>query len=193
MYNLKNHSLMGNLFCIGFMLSIAALAGCKDKEAIARADAAETQLQDTKTQLQATQVERDGLKTNAGILSKSMEDIKSQLNTLTILKDQVSAAVAERDQTIAQLKEQAGSIIKEHEATVAQIKDQINATLKERDEAIAKVKDAQATIEKMTSQLQEQIQKISSLEDLNKQLQAMIDELKKKLGGDVTLPQIPGL
>jgi len=178
MYNWKNRGCIGIGFCIGFMLCIVALVGCKDtdkQQAIARADAAEAELREAKTRLQATQSERDELKTTVGDLSKSLQDFKSQLSTIT------------------QLKDQASTIITEREATISQLKDQVSTIITEREAAIAKVADAQATIEKMTSQLQEQVQKVLVLEEQNKKLQAMIDELKKKLVDVIKLPQIPGL
>ena len=190
MYNWKNRG------CIGLMLCIVALVGCKDTEkqqAMARADAVEAELREAKTQLQATQSECDELKTTVGDLSKSSQDFKSQLNTITQLKDQASAIVTEREATISQLKDQVSTINTESEAAISQLKDQVSTINTEREAAIAKVTDAQATIEKMTSQLQEQVQKVLALEELNKKLQAMIDELKKNLVDEIKLPQIPGL
>jgi len=178
MYNSKNRVCISIGFCIGFMLCVVALVGCKDTEkqqAMARADAAEAELREAKTQLKVTQSERDELKTTVGDLSKSLQDFKSQLNTVTQLKDQVSAIITERD------------------AAISKLKDQVSTIITERDGAIAKVAEAQTTIEKMTSQLQEQVQKVLALEELNKKLQAMIDELKKKLGDEIKLPQIPGM
>ena len=178
MYNWKKRVCIGIVFCIGLMLCIVSLVGCDDTEkqqAMARADAADAELQEAQTQLQTTQSERDELKTTVGDLSKSLQDFKSQLNTVTQLKDQVSAINTER------------------EAAISQLKDQVSTINTEREAAIAKVADAQATIEKMTSQLQEQVQKVLALEELNKKLQVMIDELKKNLVDEIKLPQIPGL
>jgi chromosome segregation ATPase len=196
MYNWKKRVCVGIVFCIGLMLCIVSLAGCDDAEkqqAMARAAAAEAELQETKTQLQTTQGERDELKTTVGDLSKSVQDFKSQLNIVTQLKDQVSAINTEREAAISQLKDQVSTINKESEAAISQIKDQVSAINKEREAAMAKVVDAQAKIEKMTSQLQEQVQKVLAIEELNKKLQATIDELKKNLVGEIKLPQIPDL
>ena len=196
MYNWNKRVCIGILFCIGLMLCIVSLAGCDDAEkqqAMARAAAAEAELKETKTELQATQGERDELKTTVGDLSKSVQDFKSQLNALTQLKDRVSAVNKESEAAISQLKEQVSAINKKSEAAISLLKDQVSAIDKEREAAVAKFADAQATIEKMTSQLQEQVQKVLALEELNKKLQAKIDDLKKNLVDGIKLPQIPGL
>jgi chromosome segregation ATPase len=158
---------------------------------MARADAAEAKLQETKTQLQAAQGERDGLKTQVGDLSKTLQGLQSQLAAAGQLKDQVTALTKERDAAVGQLKDQVSSITKERDAAVGQLKDQVNAIAKERDTAMAKVTDAQTTIDKLKSQVQEQIQKFLAIEEQNKKLQAMIDDLQKKLN-DLKVPQIPG-
>ncbi|MBN1126835.1 MAG: hypothetical protein JXA82_17650 [Sedimentisphaerales bacterium] len=74
---------------------------------------------------------------------------------------------------------------------VATVQKQLSELTKERDTALAKATDAQALVEKLKSQLQEQIQKVTGLEGQNKTLQEMIDQLKKQLGGSVKIPELP--
>jgi chromosome segregation ATPase len=175
MYNWKNRGLIGVGFGICLVFCMVVLAGCKDKEAIARADTAEAALKEAKAQLQTTTNERDGLRTSAATLTKSVDDLKSQLTSMTGLKDQVSTLTKERD------------------AAMKQLSDQVSAITRERDAAVARVAEAQASIEKLTAQLQEQVQKFLSIEEQNKKLQATIDEMKTKLGDEIKLPQIPNL
>jgi len=162
--------------CVGVMCCAVALIGCSDTEnqqARERAEAAEAKLQEVEAQQRATQSERDELKADVGGLSQTVQDLKSQLSTAAKLKEQVSKLMVERDSAIVKLTDQANSLIVEH------------------DSAITKLTTAQATIVGMKSQLQEQIQKFSQLDEQNKELQIMIDELTKKLGGEFKLPAIP--
>lgn len=166
---------------LGLLGFTVALIGCNDAEsqqARARAEAAEAKLQKAAAQQQAVEAERDELKTEVGGLSQSVQDLTSKLSVAANLKDQVSslsALMTERDSSIAKLKEQTQSLTKA------------------RDTAIAKLATAQATIDGLTSQVEEQVQKFSQLDEQNKKLQAMIDDLKKNLGGEIKLPGIPNL
>jgi len=78
-------------------------------------------------------------------------------------------------------------------SSAAKLKDQVSNLMVERDAAIGKLTTAQATIDGMKSQFQEQLQKFSLLEEQNKELQAIVNELRKKLGGEIKLPAIPKL
>ena len=70
------------------------------------------------------------------------------------------------------------------------LKEQISELTREQGMAIAKAIDAQAIIEKLKVQLKEQIAKALGLEEQNKKLQQIIDELKSKLGDEVKIPSI---
>jgi len=99
------------------------------------------------------------------------DNLKLELATVTEARDKLQAAV---DQDI-------------------NVKEQLAELTGERDTAIAEATIAQTMVEKLKSQLQEHIQKVIGLEDQNKKLQGMIDELKKKLGGEIGIPGIPRL
>jgi len=106
----------------------------------------------------------------AGITSER-DNLKLELATVTEARDKLQVAI---DQTI-------------------NLQKQLAELTKERDTAIAEATDAQTMVERSKSQLQEQLQKVVELEDQNKKLQEMIDELKKKVGGEVQIPSIPKL
>ena len=71
------------------------------------------------------------------------------------------------------------------------VAEQLGGLTKERDSAIAKAIEAQGMVEKLKSQLTEQIQKVTGLQDQNQKLQEMIDALKSNLGGEEQIPSIP--
>ena len=116
---------------------------------------------------------------------KDLMRVKTELAKITSerndLKLELTAAIEARDKLQAMVGE------------TADIDDQLVVLTKERDTAIAKATEAQGMVEKLKSQLAEQIKKVTGLEGQNKKLQEMIDELKKKLGSDLKLPSIPEL
>ena len=112
---------------------------------------------------------------------------------LTKVKADLTKITSERDN----LKLELATVIEARDklqATVGQttnIKEQLAGLTEERDTAVAKATSAQTIADKLKGQLAEQIQKIAGLEGQNKQLQAMVDELKKKLGGGIEIPAAP--
>jgi ABC-type transporter Mla subunit MlaD len=100
------------------------------------------------------------LKANVGDLSGAIENLKSQLAAITQVRDKLQAAA---DQVMA-------------------MKAQLTQLTQDKDSAIAKAADALGLAEKLKSQLQEQIQKVSGLQEQNNKLQQAIDELKKLVG-----------
>ena len=109
-----------------------------------------------------------------GDLAKIMSERDSLKSELT--------AVAEARNKLQAMVEQAGNI-----------KEQLAGVSEERDAAIAMAAEAQSIVEKLKSQLAEQVKKITGLEEQNKKLQEMIEELKKNLGSEVKMPSIPKL
>jgi len=112
-------------------------------------------------------------------LAKVQDDLTAITNERDSLKSELAAAIQARD------KLQAAA----DQATT--IQEQLSELTKERDTAIAKSTDAQSVIEKLKSALQEQIQKVTGLEGQNKKLQDMIEQLKKQLGSEVKIPELP--
>ena len=111
------------------------------------------------------------VKADLARIMSERDNLKLQLATVTEARDKPQAAV---DQAI-------------------NVKEQLAELTKERDTAIAKAIDAQTMVERLKSQLQEQMQKVVAIEGQNKKLQEMIDELKKKFGGKMEIPSIPKL
>jgi len=160
------------IFLAVLLCSSLGLTGCKDTEkekAVAEAAAAKAELSAVKVILAQSETERDNLKTSMTNLSESLKNAKSELTTIMQARDKLQAAV---DQAM-------------------NVKEQLAELTKERDTAIAKAMSAQAMVDKLKGQLQEQIQKVVGLEGQNKNLQEMIDDLKEKLGEGLNIPKLP--
>ena len=91
--------------------------------------------------MEATQKERDGLKAKVNDLSASLEHVKAKL------------AASPRPRTSSQAAAE--------QATT--LKDQLTQVTQDRDSALAKLADARAMVEKLKSQVQEQIPKVAAL------------------------------
>ncbi|MHC4545006.1 MAG: methyltransferase domain-containing protein [Planctomycetota bacterium] len=65
------------------------------------------------------------------------------------------------------------------------LQSQVGELAKERDEAIARVKTAQITMNNLKNLLTEETEKVAELQDRNEELLATVEELQKKLGGEV--------
>jgi chromosome segregation ATPase len=176
--SLANRAALLALFCL------LALTGCKDAEkekALADAKAASTNLAEVKTQL---------------------ESVKGELTTVTQARDQLQTAAKAANTTLAEARTQLESV-KGELATVTQardqlqtaakqvetLRDQVTQLAKDKDAALAKAADALNAVDKLKSQIEEQVQRITGLQEQNKKLQQLVDDLKKKLG-DVKLPGI---
>jgi len=149
-----------------------ALAGCdrsaeERDRAIAQAQKLRADLVKINVTLEKIQNERDELNTNYTITSEELED-----------------TLAERDE----LKESLAIISEELEGTKSklaaamQTKDdleyQISELTRQQHAAIAIEQEGQATIERLSSQLEEKEGTISELEQLNLELQTTIQELQ---------------
>ena len=172
MTNLRpNRVALFALFCL------LALPGCKDPEkdkALADAKAAKTELAKVRTELEGvkatldtTQKERNSLKINESSLSASLENLKTQLAAVTQVSDKLQAAAEE----------------------VTTLKGQLTQLTQEKYTALAQAADAQLMVEKLKSGLQEQMQKVTGLQEQNTKLQQAIDELKKLVGG-AKIPEV---
>jgi tRNA G46 methylase TrmB len=78
----------------------------------------------------------------------------------------------------AEAKSELAAVIKDRD----KLQEQVSELTQERDAAVAKTKTAQTTIQDLMNQLTEQMEEVSELQDLNEELQAVIDELQKRLG-----------
>ena len=108
--------------------------------------------------------------TLAGIMSER-NNLKSQLTTVMEARDKLQVIAGQ----------------------AANIKEQLAGLTSERDSALAKAMEAQSMVTKLKGQLAEQVQKVTELGGQNNNLQAMIDELKKKLSGGTEIPSFPEL
>jgi chromosome segregation ATPase len=146
---------------------LLGLSGCKDaekEEALKETAELRTELIRVKGILTKTEIERDELKAKVSELSESLKAAQTKIDDLM----QSSSQAVDITEQLARLTEQ-------------------------RDTAIAKATDAQTLVEKLGSQLQEQLQKSAGLENENKKLQETIDELQKKLDSEVEIPSLPKL
>ena len=119
----------------------------------------------------AAKAELTKIKANLASIMSERDDLKLKLTVVTDARDKLQAMVGQ----------------------ATNIKEQLAELTQERDTAIAKATGAQTMVEKLKSQLGEQIQKVLGLEGQNKKLQQLIDELKNKLGAEVQIPSIPNL
>ena len=114
---------------------------------------------------------------------------------LAKIKESLASIMSERDD----LKFELASVKDAHDKLqamaeqAANVEEQLAGLVEERDSAIAKATEAQSMVEKLKSQLAEQLQKITGLEGQNKKLQDMIDELKESFDSEVEIPSIPEL
>jgi len=151
------------------------LSGCKDAEkekALADAKAAETalarvqaELETVKARLDAVEKERDSLKANSNELSASIGSLKTQFASVTDVRDKLQGAA---DQ-------------------VKDLKDQMTQLVQDKESALAKAAGAELAVEKLTKDLQDQIQRVASLQEQNTKLQQAMEELKK-LGNAIKIP-----
>ncbi len=157
---------------LGLLCFSIGLTGCKDtgkEKAVAEATEAEAteakaELTKVKSLLEKTKIERDELKAKVTKISESLKAAQTKIGGLLQSSNQG-----------------------------ADVKDKLAELTKQRDAATAKTTETKSMVEKLKSQLSEQIQKITGLEGQNKKLQEIIAELKKKLGSDVEVPSIPGV
>jgi chromosome segregation ATPase len=117
----------------------------------------------------AAKTELTKVKADLAKITSERDNLKLEMATVTEARDKLQATVGQ----------------------TANIKEQLVSLTEERDTAVAKATSEQTIAEKLKGQLAEQIQKIAGLEGQNKQLQAMIDELKKKLGDGIEIPSVP--
>jgi chromosome segregation ATPase len=106
--------------------------------------------------------------TNLAEARTQLESVKGELATVTQARDQLQTAAKQ----------------------VETLRDQVTQLAKDKDAALAKAADALNAVDKLKSQIEEQVQKITGLQEQNKKLQQLVDDLKKKLG-EVKLPGIP--
>jgi len=152
---------------LSLMCFSIGLNGCKDtgkEEAVAEAAKAKTELAAIKEVLGKTEIERDELKARLAEISESFKAAQTKIDGLL-----------------------------QNSSQATDIKDKIAELTKDRDAAVAKATDAQTMIEKLKSQLQEQILKVTGLEGQNQKLMEVVEQLKKQLGSDVKVPELPKL
>ena len=158
---MKSNQKLGVISLVILMVGLHALTGCKDTGKGQAAPEA-AELARVKSLLEKTQNERDSLKAKVTEISESLKAAQSKIDTLLKSTDQVM-----------------------------NVEDKLAKLAEEKDAALAKAKNAQTLTENLKSQLQERIKMVAGLEDKNKKLQDMIDELKKRLDTNLEIPSIP--
>ena len=131
----------------------------------------DTEKEEAVAEAAAAKTELTKIKANLASIMSERESLKLKLTTVTEARDKLQAMVGQ----------------------VTNIKEQLAGLTEEHDAAIVKATEAQSLVAKLKGQLAEQVKKATGLEDQNKNLQKMIDELKKKLSSEVEVPSIPGL
>ena len=127
--------------------------------------------------------EKEGAIAEAAAAKKELARVKADLAKITSEQNNLKLELA----TVTEARDKLQAMV----GQAANIKEQLAGLTEERDTAIAKAAGAQGTVEQLKSQLAEQIQKITGLEGQNKELQEMIDELKKNLDIEIEIPSIP--
>ena len=151
------------IFLSILMCSLLGLTGCKDIGS-SEATEAKAELTKVKSILEQTQKERDNLKVKVADITESLKSAQTKIEGLLQSSNQA-----------------------------IDVEDKLAELTKDRDTAIAKAADSQTLIEKLKGQLQEQVLKITGLEGQNQKLQDTIEQLKKQLGSDVKIPELPKL
>lgn len=151
------------VFLATLLFLISLTIGCKDTSSSDAAEA-KAELTEVKSILEQTQKERDDLKTKVADITESLKSAETKIDDLLESSSQAMA-----------------------------IEDKLTELTKDRDAAIAKATDAQTLVENLKSQLQEQVLKVTGLEEQNQKLQDIIEELKKQLSSDVKIPELPTL
>ena len=154
------------ILLLGLLCVSISLTGCKDTGSTGSSDAsgAKAELNKVKGILEKTEIERDELKTKVAEISESLKAAQTKIDGLLQSSNQA-----------------------------IDIKDKLAELAEDRDTAIAKAADSQTLIEKLKGQLQEQILKVTGLNEQNQKLQDTIEQLKKQLGSDVKIPELPKL
>ena len=151
------------VFFATLLFLISLTIGCKDTSS---SDAVEAQaeLTEVKSILEQTQKERDDLKAEVADITESLKSAETKVDDLL-----------------------------ESRSQAMDIENKLAELTKDRNAAIAKAADAQTLIENLKSQLQEQVLKVTGLEEQNQKLQDTIEELKKQLSSHVKIPELPTL
>ena len=110
-----------------------------------------------------------------GKTAAELEAAKSELTKAQKERDTLTAEIAKISETLEKTKLELAAA---KEASTPE--EQLSKLTKERDEAIADAKKAQETISTLNTQLQEQTQKLTDLQDQNNKLQTKVEELQKK-------------
>ena len=148
------------------------LAGCdrsaKERdEAIAEAQKLRDELVKAQTALEEIQDETDKLRVNLTITSEELEDAQAE-------RDRLKESLAISSEELKSTKSKLAAA----NQTKGDLEYQIAELTRQQNVAIAIEQEDQATVERLSSQLEEKDSTISELEQLNIELQAAIKELQ---------------
>lgn len=147
---------------------LLVLPGCKDagkQQAIADANAARATLAEVNTQLEKVKAELAATQKERDGLKKTAGDLSASLESV---KTKLAA-------------EQATAL-----------KDQVTQLTRDRDAALAKLAEARGMVEKLKSQVQEQMQKVGALQEQSNPPQQSSGEPKKAAPAAATATVAPG-
>lgn len=155
----------GAIIFLAAVWILAGMTGCKktDGAGSPAAASANAEMSRMESLLEQTRTERDELKAKVSEVTASLKSAQTKMEEL----------MQNSSQTMA-------------------VKDKLDALAKERDAALAKASEAQAMIDTLKGQVQEQLQKLTGLEGQNQKLQDTIEQLKKQLSsGNMNMPDLP--
>ena len=159
---MKQMRILASMMVLSFAL---VPAGCNRNE-----------LASLKATLEKTETERDDLKAQVSAVTKSRDGLQKQLDELSASRGQLQEQLTELRSARQELQGQVDELSQSRTA----LEEQVAELTKSRDAALAEAQKAKGRIDMLAVQLDGETQKVRTLEDQLKQVQAAIAELQKK-------------
>jgi len=137
----------------------------------------EGKLAEMQAALIETEGERDTLKEDVSRLRESLDEAESKLNNVTQARDNLQERVKEFAKSIDELRKQVDALTKTRDELQRQVKELIVS----RDAALSEARNAQARINKLTAQLQKQVEEVGGLRDQVEMIRSAVEDLLTKL------------
>jgi len=137
----------------------------------------ECKLVEMQAALQQTEGERDTLKESVTRLKESLDEAESKLADVAQARDNLQQRVKELVKSADELQKQVNALIKARDELQRQVQE-LNMS---RDAALAEAGNAQARINKLTTQLQKQVEEVTGLQDKVEMIRSAVEDLLTKL------------
>jgi septal ring factor EnvC (AmiA/AmiB activator) len=170
------------LFACGALIVQPGCSGSKEQKA---------ELEKVKTALQATEQQRDALKTEVAKLDESLNRAESELADVTEDRDSLKLRLGDLEEARTQLRSKTEELAASRDALQMQVEDlktsrsqlqsQVDELKVARDAALLDAKKAQNQIDMLNSELQAQAQQVSNLGGQITAIKAVLAQLQKKL------------